>query len=273
MFDTRGSDSTIASVFRTTELIYHSTVRHVRRGHRNAIAGLLISMVQTVIFVAAFYLMFALIGVRGSAIHGDYLLYLMSGVFLFMFHTKTLSAVAKAEGPASSMMQHAPLNPFVAMMSAALSALYLQLLSLFTLLFLYHTLWTPISIDDPFGAMGMVILAWFSGFAMGVVFYALRPWSPDASQLLTSVWSRANMVFSGKMFVANTMPGYLLAFFSWNPLFHLIDQTRGFVFLNYSPHFTDWRYALWVSTGIFIIGLMAESFTRKRASASWGAAR
>ena len=273
MFDTRRSESGIASAFRMAELIYHSTVRQVRKGHRNAIAGLLLSMVQTVVFIAAFYLMFALVGIRGTSIHGDYLVYLMSGVFLFMIHTKTMAAVARAEGPASAMMQHAPLNPIVALTAAALSALYLQLLSLFTLLFLYHAIWNPVEIDQPVAAFGMLLLSWFSGVAVGLVFYALRPWSPEASQVLTSVWSRLNMIFSGKMFVANTMPGHILVYFTWNPLFHIIDQTRGFVFLNYTPHSTDWRYAFWISTGIFVVGLMAESFTRRHASASWGAAK
>ncbi len=273
MFDTRRSASPVASAFRMAELVYHSTVREVRRGHRNALAGLLIAMAQSIIFVMAFYMMFALVGIRGSAIHGDYMLYLMSGVFLYMFHTRTVQAVFRAEGPASNMMLHAPLNPWVAMTAAALGALYLQLLSLLTLLFLYHVAWSPITIDDPVGAMGMVLLAWFSGFAVGVVLYAARPWAPDMSQLLANVWTRMNMVFSGKMFVANVLPGFLMMYFSWNPLFHLIDQARGFVFLNYAPRFTSWHYALWVSLGIFAVGLMAENFTRKHASRSWSAGR
>lgn len=273
MFDTRRSVSPIASVFRTAELIYHSTVREVRRGHRNALAGLLIAMAQSVIFVLAFYMMFALVGIRGSAIHGDYMLYLMSGVFLYMFHIRTVAAVSNAEGPAANMMLHAPLNPWVAMAAAALGALYLQLLSLFALLFIYHVAWNPVVIDDPIGAIGMLLLSWFSGFAVGVVFYAIKPWLPDLSQLLTSVWMRMNMVFSGKMFVANALPGFLMIYFAWNPLFHLIDQARGYIFLNYEPHFTDWRYALWVSIGVFLIGLMAESFTRRHASRSWSAGR
>lgn len=273
MFRTKRHASLLAQAFRMGELIFHSTVRHVRRSHRNAIAGLLLSMLQSMIFVLVFYMMFALIGIRSSPIPGDYLLYIMSGVFLFMFHTKAMGAVAKAEGPASTMMQHAPLNTFVVIASAALSSLYLQTLSLVTLLFLYHALWTPVVIDDMAGAFGMCLLSWFSGVAVGTVFYAIRPWQPDIGNLLTSVWSRANMVASGKMFVANVMPGHLIALFWWNPLFHIIDQARGFIFLNYDPMVTDWRYALCVSLAIYVVGMMGVSFTKKRASASWGASR
>lgn len=255
------------------DLIYHSTVRNVRKTHRNATAGLLMNILQTVVFLAAFWVMFTLLGVRGNAIRGDFLLYLMSGIFLFMIHTKAVGAIVRAEGPTSPMMQHAPLNTYVTMAASALAALYLQLLSMLAILFVYHVAWSPITIDQPLGALGMVLLAWFSGVGVGVILAALRPWAPQGVQIAAQVYSRANMVASGKMFVANTLPGYMLSIFDWNPLFHAIDQARGYVFLNYNPHFTSWRYALWVAIVLIVIGLMGESYTRRRASLSWNAGR
>lgn len=255
------------------ELIYHSTVREVRKTHRNALVGLLLNVVQTVIFIAAFFAMFWILGVRGNAIRGDFLLYLMSGIVLFMVHTKAMGAVVKSDGPASAMMQHAPLNTLVTITAAALGSLYLQLFSLFVVLFLYHVLWTPVVIDNPTGALAMLLLAWLSGVAVGVCFLALRPWAPEVSQIGSQVYARANMIFSGKMFVANTMPSYLLAMFSWNPLFHAIDQARGDVFINYNPHFSSPTYPLYVALALLILGFMAESYTRRHASVSWGAAR
>ncbi|HDR28673.1 MAG TPA: ABC transporter permease, partial [Rhodovulum sp.] len=74
-------------------LIYHGSVRHVRKGHGNAVVGLLMNIMQTVIFLAAFFLMFELLGLRGAAIRGDFLLYLMTGIFLFLTFNKTMSAV------------------------------------------------------------------------------------------------------------------------------------------------------------------------------------
>ena len=46
--------------------------------------------------------------------------------------------------------------------------------------------------------------------------------------------------------------------FAWNPLFHIIDQCRGFVFRNYFPRNSSWEYALWVGIVLLMIGLMAE---------------
>ena len=81
------------------------------------------------------------------------------------------------------------------------------------------------------------------------------------------------MVASGKMFVANQMPGYILAMFDWNPLFHSIDQARGFVFLNYNPHFSSVSYPLLVSLVLIMLGMMGEFYTRQHASRSWEAGK
>ena len=257
----------------TFELIYHSVVRSVGRTHNNAFMAIGINLLQSVIFVMTFYIMFTMLGLRGAAIRGDFMLYIMSGVFLFMTHTKVVGAVVGAEGPASPMMQHAPMNTIISIASAALGSLYVQVLSLSIILFIYHVAFTPIVIEDPIAAFGMLLLAWFTGMAVGVVLMALKPWFPQFVSVFTTVYQRANMIASGKMFVANMLPGYMLAMFDWNPLFHCIDQARGFIFINYSPMYSDWHYALWVGLSILMIGLMGEFYTRRSASISWGARR
>jgi ABC-type polysaccharide/polyol phosphate export permease len=273
MFQATSPRTRTRSALQLADLIYHATVRHLRRDHNNAMIGLLLNIAQTVVFVLAFYFMFSMLGLRGAAIRGDFLLYIMSGVFLFMTHTKALTAVVGAEGPASPMMKHAPMNPIVAVTAAALSSLYIQVLSMVVVLWVYHAAFVPIEIHDPVGAMGMVLLAWFSGVAIGMVFYALKPWVPDFVKVTSQVYSRANMIASGKMFVANAMPGYVLAFFTWNPLFHTIDQARGYVFINYNPHFSSVSYPLYLSLVLIFLGLMGEFYTRKTASLSWEAKR
>ncbi|MEL7165261.1 MAG: ABC transporter permease [Pseudomonadota bacterium] len=263
----------IGSAFAMSEVIYHSIVRSVRKTHNNAFMAIGMNMLQAVIFVMAFYVMFSVLGLRGAALRGDFLLYIMSGIFLFLTHTKSLSSVLGAEGPASPMMQHAPMNTIVSIVSAALGALYVQVLSLFLILFIYHVAFTPVVIDRAFPAFGMLVLAWFTGCAIGLVLMALKPWFPTFVSLFSTIYQRANMIASGKMFVANTLPGYMLAMFDWNPLFHCIDQARGYVFINYNPHHSTWEYAFWVAIVLIMVGLMGEFYTRRHASLSWGARR
>jgi ABC-type polysaccharide/polyol phosphate export permease len=271
MFQRAARKGTVATAFGMLELVFHASVRDVRKNHGNPVIGLLLNIFQTVMLVAVFYLLFQLLGMRGSAIRGDYLLFVMSGIFMFMTHIKALGAVAGCDGPTSPMMKHAPMNTFVAISAAAIASLYTQILSAAVVLYVYHAAFSPIEFHDFPGVMGMLLLSWSSGVAIGTILLALKPWQPDAVGIVAQLYQRANMIASGKMFVANTMPTSRLNLFDWNPLFHTIDQGRGYIFLNYNPHYSNWVYPLQVTAVLFVIGLMAESFTRKHASLSWGA--
>lgn len=273
MFRTEVRRSGARSAFGLLELIFHAAVRHVRKGHGNAVLGLLMNIAQTVLLVLVFYVTFEILGMRGNAIRGDFLLYIMSGIVPFMTHTKTLGAVVASEGPTSPMMKHSPMNTIVAIAAAALASLYTQILSAGVVLYVYHAAFAPIAVEQPAGVLGMILIAWISGIGIGMVFLSARPWAPDLVGLLSQIYQRANMIASGKMFVANTMSTTVLAWFDWNPLFHVIDQMRGFVFLNYFPHYSTVAYPIKVTAACVLVGLMGEFYTRRHASASWSAGK
>lgn len=271
MFHVRKPQSGLGNALNLMRIIYHATVRHVRKSQRTPIMSLIMNMMQTLMFVLVFLIMFQILGMRGSALRGDFVLYVMSGIFLYMVHTQAVAAVSGAEGPTSPMMQHAPMNTVVAISSAALSSLYTQFFSMTVILGVYYIGFNAFVVHDPIGAIAMIMLAWLSGCAIGLVVMALKPWSPAFVGILSTIYQRANMIASGKMFVANTLPSSKLVLFDWNPLFHVIDQARGFTFVNYNPRNSDPYYAAEVAVAFLMIGLVGEYYTRKRASSSWSA--
>lgn len=273
MFQHRIKRNRLTGAITILELIFHAVVRSVRAKHNNAFIAVGLNMLQVVLFVVIFYVMFTVLELRSSAVRGDFLLYVMSGIFLFMCHIKAVSAVSGAEGANSPMMQHAPMNTAISISAAALGSLYVQVLSMLVILFGYHAIFTPIHIEEPIAAFGMMLLSWFTGCAVGLVFLAVKPWFPSVVGIASTIYQRANMIASGKMFLANTLPGFMLPMFDWNPLFHTIDQSRGFVFINYNPHFSNWEYAMWVGIVLVMLGLMGEFYTRRHISVSWMARR
>ncbi|NRA98843.1 MAG: ABC transporter permease [Rhodobacteraceae bacterium] len=273
MFSHDRRQGAVASAATMLELIFHNTVRSVRRGHNHALVSIVSNIFQNLTLVAVFYVMFSVLGLRGTMIRGDFILFLMSGIFLFMLHVKSVGAVAGSEGPSSAMMKHLPMNTSIAIASAALGALYVQVLSVVLILTVYHLAAGPIYIQNPIGALGMLLLAWLTGVSVGLVFLAIKPWAPGVSSTLSTIYSRISMIASGKMFLANSLPTSLWMFFSWHPLFHVIDQARGFVFLNYTPHTTSITYPLVLSAVLITVGLLGEYYTRKHASLSWSARR
>ncbi len=269
--NTKQNTSRLEAALTMCEVIYVATVRSVRATHNNALIGLLINMFQTMLMVAVFYLMLTVMGRGAVRIQGDFLLYIMSGIFLFITHVKSMGSVVGSAGPTSAMMLHAPMNTFVAIASSALSALYIQFISVVVVLGIYE-LWTGnVEFQNIKGVFGMFMLAWFSGVCVGMVFLALKPWFPQFTGIASQIYMRSNMIASGKMFVANTLPFYMLIMFNWNPLFHIIDQARGYTFVNYNPHYSNITYPIVLSLILLLIGLLGENYTRKHASISWGA--
>ena len=273
MFQQRAKKTRLQSAIAMAELIFHSTAHNIRKSHNNAVLSIVNNMVRVAIMMAVFYLMFTILGLRRTAIRGDFLLFMLSGVFIYMTHVKTVSAVMGADGPSSPMMKHAPMNTIISLLSSALSTLYLQVLTLLLILFVYHVAVRPFDIYDPPAAFGCVLVAWFYGIAVGVCFLALKPWFPEFTGIAAQLYTRANMIASGKMFVANQITPKMRNLFDWNPLFHTIDQARGDTFINYNPHFSSLEYAMWVSIALLCLGLIGEFYTRRHVSVSWSARR
>lgn len=271
MFERRKTTSLAGAAFVTFSLIYHQTVYNLRTSSRNALAGLMLIIAQNLMLVLIFLGMYYIIGLKTSPIRGDFLLFIMSGIFVYMTHVKAVGSVASSYSVSKALVKHEPLNAAVMISAGALSALYQQTLGCLVILLFYHLAFEQITIYQWQGVAAMFLLAWFSGCCIGVVFLGLTPWAPKAAGFITTVYSRINMFASGKMMVANSIPGFLLPWFEWNPLFHLIDQGRGFMFINYSPRVTDLLYPVWVSLGALMVGLLINFTTRKYESASWGA--
>ncbi|WP_299950158.1 ABC transporter permease [uncultured Ruegeria sp.] len=273
MFHYKRNQSLIGAAFTTAELIFHAVVRNIRSQHSNAVMAIVINILQVVVVATAFYFILSLMGTRIAKIRGEFILFLLSGVFLFLTHIKSVGAIAGVGDGNNPMTLHSPMTMLVMLAASALGTLYTQLVSILVILFVYSVAVSPLEIQEPSGAFAMLVLAWFTGCSVGLVFLALKPWFPNTVTILKNVYRRMNMVFSGKMFVGNALGGFMLTMFAWNPLFHIIDQCRGFVFRNYFPRNSSWEYALWVGIVLTMIGLLAEFYTRKQVSKSWDARR
>ena len=269
MFETKRRTSTLGVAFNMGKVIFHSIVHRIRKAQRVPLMSILSSIMQTITFVAAFIIMMDLMDMRKTAVRGDFVIYIMSGVFLYLTHTQSVAAITGAETTSSPMMQHAPMNTIVSLVAAALSTLYLQSLSMLIVLCGYYVTYNHFTIYDWVGFAKMFLLAWGSGCAFGLVLYGFKPWAPGFINLVSTIYQRANMIFSGKMVLANTLPPTMLALFDWTPLFHIIDQARGFAFINYNPRNSNLDYPITLTIVFFVLGLIIQYYTNKRVSASW----
>lgn len=273
MFAPRRNTNLLEATGTTLMLSYHQAVHTLRQSHSNALISLLLTMLQSVMMVLGFLAIYWLMGIKHAPIRGDYVLFMLSGVLIFVAFSKALGGVAGAGKSTGVMMKHGPMNPAISMAGAALAALYITVLSALVLLGGYHAIFKPIELENWRGALAMLVFGWGWGCALGLVFLSIRTWFPIPGQIITQLFQRINMIASGKMFAGNLLPPFLLQMFDWNPLFHIVDQGRGFIFINYTPHNSNLTYPLYVTLAVFMIGLMAEFVTRNAASLSWSAGR
>ena len=87
-------------------------------------------------------------------------------------------------------MQHAPMNTAIAITASALSELWTQLMAGSVLLFGYYVAISAFEIKELVTFVGMVILAWMSSIAVGLVFMAAKPWASGPIGLLSLVYQR-----------------------------------------------------------------------------------
>lgn len=252
-------------------LVYHATVRRVRTQSGNASLGLLTEVMQSLLMVAMFYIMFAFLIPKVLVIRGDFVLFLLTGVFLFLTHNKAIGSVMSAGNNTTAIMKHAPMTTMISIVSNSIAALYLQVLAFIIILAIAHLFRGGLDIYQPLGILLPFFLSWASGCAIGLLFLIIRPLAPSFVSMAATVYRRANMITSGKMVAANTMPLAMVQWFDWNPLFHTIDQARGAAFVNYLPRNSSMEYPIYFTLVALLIGLMGERWLRSNISLSWNA--
>jgi hypothetical protein len=91
-------------------VIFHAVVHRIRKAQRVQLMSIARSMMESVIFVAAFIIIMDVLGMRNSAVRGDFVLYINSGIFLYLTHTQSVDAISGAETSSSPLMQHGPMK-------------------------------------------------------------------------------------------------------------------------------------------------------------------
>ncbi len=270
MHQTRKNRTLIGAAITFVELLYHSIVRDIRKQSGNAALGFFIAMAQNLVLLAVFALMYTVLGLRTLAIRGDFVIFLLTGIFLFLTHNRAIQSVMKGSSPTDPMNLHTPLNTLIGIAATALSGLYMNTMSIVVILFVVNMLRGSLEFYHPAGLLLPFFFAWASGVAIGMLFLVARPFAPRLVPIVSQMYRRANMVTSGKMLPANYMSAGMVKWFSWNPLFHVIDQSRGEAFVNYTPLRSNMEYPIYFTIVALTFGLMVEAWLRKNMSASWG---
>lgn len=249
------------------DLVFHSVVREVRTQSGNATFGILKEFTNIVVFLGIFYVISIFMG-RGGSIRGSLVLFLLTGIIPFLVHIKAIASVRTASIATSAIMMHTPMTVILSILTKAFAGLYLQFVAVLGIVFILWIFGANLAVYDPGGMIIPSFLAWASGMSIGMLFMILSPVFPSLVKNASPLYQRAQMFTSGKFMPAAYLPASMVAYFSWNPLFHAIDQIRVAAFVNYNSDVTNLTYPFWFTVIAFTFGLMGEFWARKNLSKS-----
>jgi len=249
------------------DLIFHSIVREVRTQSGNATFGILKEVGNIGVYMALFYIISIFMG-RGGSIRGSLVMFLLTGIILFLTHIRAVASVRNASTATSAIMMHMPMTVILSIMAKAFAGLYLQFVAVLIIVAALWIFGADLSVKNPGGLVLPLFFSWASGIAVGMLFMIIAPIVPFFVNTVAPIYQRAQMFTSGKFMPAAYMPGAMVGWFSWNPLFHTIDQARVAAFVNYSSDATSMAYPIWFTLIALLIGLMGEFWTRKNLSKS-----
>jgi ABC-type polysaccharide/polyol phosphate export permease len=122
-------------------------------------------------------------------------------------------------------------------------------------------------VEIPDNPMGLMFAYWscvWLGAAFGLLICAIRRFMPMFEEWIMPL-RRMGIFISGVIFTATTLPGWMLPYFSWNPLFRAIEIARESWHSGYSSPISDPGYVFLCAFGLTAVGIVAERITRRYA--------
>lgn len=240
-------------------LMWALTVRTIREASGGAAIGLLKGIGMALFFCLIFYFIMTFTGLRGLAVRGDLMIFIIIGVGFF-FAAK-MAMVGALQGMTSSwdMAAHPHLSPVLFVYAKTASVAYNYFIAIVILFFGNGMVNGSFELQDPILFFPIFLLSILCGMGAGMVLGFLMFYFSWA-QMFKRVFMKVIFITSGKFTNANIIPNEALPFFSWNPLFHLIDQMRGAAFVNYTPHNTNLVYPIIVTFLLLVAGHILHDY-------------
>lgn len=261
-------NSLLSGGLRFLEVLKATIVHAIRIDTGSASLGFLSALVRPLSLLALFWVMIEGLGARGIAIRGNTIAFLLTGIFCFLVHTATISQVSSAIQKSRGMLFHAPASVFLYVLAQAFSTLYLQSVAAVLIITFAQVSGYGLELLRPQNLLLPYLLSWASGLGIGLILMAISRYAATAATMISTLYTRIQFFTSGKFWAANMLPISMVEYFSWNPLFHLIDQMRGAAFVNYYPKYSDLAYPLRFTLITIVIGFMLEFWLRRSYSMS-----
>ena len=239
------------------------TLRETRSRYGNSKLGFFWALFEPFAHVVVFIGIFSALG-RASPVGESMGLFILTGIIPWLLYSNIVSKVMAGLEVNKSLLGYPQVMPI----DIAISRIILEVVTLILvmLFFLALAVYFDISIRiDSFlqmmSATGLIILL---ATGIGLINAAIIPHYPSY-QNIYSAFSRPLYFISGVFFTADFLSPEAYAMVQYNPLIHLVEWFRSGFYTSFNSNLYDPNYAISVCLGVFIVGLIAERKSSKRA--------
>lgn len=239
------------------------TLRETRSRYGNSKLGFFWALFEPFAHVIVFIGIFSALG-RASPIGDSMGLFILTGVIPWLLYSNIVSHVMGGQTANKALLGYPQVMP----MDITISRVILEsaTLVLVMLFFLGAAVYLGVTIRiDSFlqmlSPMGLLILL---ATGVGLINAAIIPHYPSY-QNIYSAFSRPLYFISGIFFTADFLSPEAYAMVQYNPLIHLIEWFRSGFYSSFESNLYERPYAISVCLGAFIVGLVAERISSKRA--------
>lgn len=245
-------------------LIWALTVRALREASGGAALGVLRGILLAGGFCLGFYVFVRFFQLRGVAVRGDLMVFILIGVGFFFVMKSAMMAAMKAMSGSWALCAHPHLSPVLFVYAETLAVLYNWTVAILAIWLANGLVKGSLALEEPILFFPIFLTCWLLGVGAGMALAWLEftlPWFAPVKRVLFKLL----FFTSGKFANANILPADMLALFTWNPLFHLIDQMRDAAFVNYTALKTNMTYPLAVTFALVVIGhMLHDDMLRRR---------
>lgn len=235
---------------RHAELLLYGVYADLRTEVARRLLGFLWWIIEPLMYVAVFYLVFGLGMRQGGA---DYAPFLLCGMVPWKWFDGSVRQASTALVSNIFLMQQVFVPKYVLVMVQLVTNTVKFLVVLLVLMLFVVVLGKGPSIEW-LGLLPLIAVQFVLIVSLGLLLGAVIPFAQDLKQVVDNVLMLA-MFMSGIFFSADTMPASWRDFFQLNPMVRVIDSYRAVLLHNRWPDWEGLGYVLLFSLPVLLLAL------------------
>lgn len=238
-------------------------LRETRSRYGNSKLGFFWALFEPFAHIAVFMAIFSAMG-RAIPIGDSMGVFILTGIAPWLLFNNIVTGIMGGVEGNRALLGYPQVMPLDTMIARILLESSTIIIIFLLFIGLALNFGFTIEIDDVLMMMSSVGILVVLAAGVGMINAAIKLYYPSYATIYSAL-SRPFYFMSGIFFTADFLSPEVLGLIDFNPILHIVEWFRSGFYRSFNSEFYDTNYVFTTTLVIFIIGLMAERATRKRA--------